>query len=269
MTSGSTADRCEFKGEHMCWCSAAASAAKTEKHQFGSHLPKVMEDLSLISSHLPAPCSSFFMFCFKTNFISAIFENELEEKNIKPPLTPSHNVEEESVFGTSTTSKPWSEIIPKSLQERESHAPLRIHSGYSFAPPPQHPKEQHMQSSMLNPREQAWANLAVRKHVGWAEHCICCTACTQIFLWGNWVWSQLMALQGWSGLWDKSIHVESVEDYRIGWEGDGKGEQAVVGLWKSPRQGVCMCVLGGRAGVAFSHHSSEPCQWTMQRVNNE
>lgn len=135
MTSGSTADRCEFKGEHMCWCFAAASAAKTEKHQFGSHLPKVMEDLSLISSHLPAPCSSFFMFCFKTNFISAIFENELEEKNIKPPLTPSHNVEEESVFGTSTTSKPWSEIIPKSLQERESHSPLRIHSGYSFAPP--------------------------------------------------------------------------------------------------------------------------------------
>lgn len=142
----------------------------------------------MISSHLPAPCSSFFMLCFKTNFISAIFENELEEKNIKPPLPPSHNVEEESVFGTSTISKLWSEIISKSLQERESYVPLRIHSGYSPLPPlHSHPKEQHMQSSMLNPREQAGANLAAQKHVGLAEHCICCTACTQTFLWGNWV----------------------------------------------------------------------------------
>lgn len=40
------------------------------------------------------------MFGFKTNFISAIFENELEEKNMEPRLTPSHNREEETVFGT-------------------------------------------------------------------------------------------------------------------------------------------------------------------------
>lgn len=135
MTSGSTADRCEFKVEHMCWCSAAASAAKTERHQFGSHPPKVTEDLSLISSHLPAPCSSFFTFGFKTNFISAIFENELEEKNIKPPpLTPSCNMEEESVFGTWSASKRWSEVISKSLQEREFHVPRRIHSSYPPRP---------------------------------------------------------------------------------------------------------------------------------------
>lgn len=113
---------------------------------------------------------------------------------MEPRLTPSHNLEEESLFGTWTTFRRWSGILSKSLQERESHAPLRIHSGYSLAffflfflssRGAAH------ESSMLNSREQIGANLAAWKHVGWAARCICYTACTQIFLWGNWVWSQL------------------------------------------------------------------------------
>lgn len=90
--------------------------------------------LFLISSQLTALCLTFFfMFGFKTSLVSAIFENELEEKNMEPRLTPSHNLEEESLFGTWTTFRRWSGILSKSLQERESHAPLRIHSGYSLA----------------------------------------------------------------------------------------------------------------------------------------
>lgn len=46
------------------------------------------------------------------------------------------------------------------------------------------------QRSLLSPREQK-ANLAVLKRAGGGEHCICYTACACIFLWGNWVWSQL------------------------------------------------------------------------------
>lgn len=47
-----------------------------------------------------------------------------------------------------------------------------------------------LNAARSSPREQK-ANLAVLKRAGRGERCICYTACACIFLWGNWVWSQL------------------------------------------------------------------------------
>lgn len=84
----------------LMFCSCKCSKDRKASVWFIQYLPEVTKEFIFISSHLAALCLSFFMFCFKTNFISAIFENELEEKNMEPRLTPSHYVEEESVFGT-------------------------------------------------------------------------------------------------------------------------------------------------------------------------
>lgn len=130
-TSGSTADRCALKVALM-FCSWKRSKGRRASVWF----PPSWGHKGVYFWFLPISqlfAWHFFMFGFKTSLVSAIFENEPEEKNMEPRLTPSHNLEEESLFGTWTTFRRWSGILSKSLQERESHAPLRIHSGYSLA----------------------------------------------------------------------------------------------------------------------------------------
>lgn len=177
---------------------------------------------------------------------------------MEPRLTPSHNLEEESLFGTWTTFRRWSGILSKSLQERESHAPLRIHSGYSlaffflfFC----HPEEQHMraacwiQGSRYEPIWQLESMLAEPCAASATQHALkyfCgATGCDHSSQRLIWVVGQIYTC----GITERVTELEE------------KMAKTVVWLGKSARKQKVQFVL--------SYEPSVPCQWRMQWVKNE
>lgn len=191
MTSGSTADHRALKGERVRWCSAAVRAAKNAK------------STPLVSTFLRSQRTLFlllFILQLSTVFFHVCFQHKL-------PISYFWERAGGGKQGTSTHSFTYRRggvcfWHINHLQEMGGEFSLNHRSKGNLTRPTGftqaihflffffcffcfcQPKERHMRSSMLNSREQTWANLATWKHVGWAMCCICYTACTLFFFCG-------------------------------------------------------------------------------------